>query len=515
MEEDKQKMREYLELLFKNKSNEEYIKIAIRHRYNSTFGYHYFKLVQDAESYINTNKGLFDIYAGLATTVEKSGDAKYLGSRNCLAFDFDSKDYKDNILTHRDIIDAFKSIGLYYHLMIDSGHGYHIYIYTERTTDIERITNLNKRIAEKLGADIKGTLPTQILRVPQTFNYKDSVTKGVNTVYKSEKIRPYTLDELERRFARNTVVYNDTKERKLKSLDSDMYCVAKMLEGVPKGHRNTCLGRITKYYQLKGYSKANVREIIREWNNRCLPPKEFKEVDQDFERYWETDYKLLGCDFADERLQSIVFSYCDKYSCKYHNRGSMKIDLLTEKEYILDNNYLEDRVMRKLKGYDYLVLSILITNENGLNTNQIQEKLTPRRGNNSCISKPKLYEVLTNLVEMGYLECTESKLRNQPRFYKVKKLKNYGKGYTRLLYSASILMINKCITQNEYLIYIYLARNLQKSESMSYDNIANALDMEKSNISRYVTGLEKAGLLQIDKVVNGKGVVCNRYTILG
>lgn len=508
-------MRDYLELLFKDKDSEEYIKIAARNRFTDGFSYHYFKSIEEAEIFIDRNRGKSDVYAGLATTLQKSGEKEYLSSRNCLAFDFDAKDFEGNKLNHRDILEIFKSIGLYYHLMIDSGHGYHVYAFTERTTDIDRITELNKQIATKLGADPKGTLPTQILRVPQTFNYKEEQTKQVVTVHMNNNIRLYSLEELEKRFVKNLNPYMDTKERKIKRIKSDMFCVMEMLKGVPKGHRNTALGRIIKYYQQRGYSEANVKEIIREWNNRCDPPKDFKEVLSDFDGYWNTDYKLLGCDLTDTRLQSILSCYCDKHSCNYRSKGNIKIDKITEKEYILDNNYLGDRTMRKNKGYDYLVLSVLITNENGLNTKQIQEKLTSRKNNKCCISKPKLYEVLDNLVKQGFIECIESKNRTIPNFYKIKQIKNYGKGYTRLLYSSSILMINKCITQNEYLIYIYLARNLQKSTSVTYEDIANSLDMDKSNISRYIKGLENVGLLQIEKIVNDKGVVCNRYTIIG
>ncbi len=504
------KMHEYLQLLYSDKYESEFIKIATRHPIIGNFAYNYFDTVEDAEKYIDLNRGKFDVYAGLATTIDRSGKEELIGSRNCLAFDFDIKDYEGN-LSHKDILEKFKSIGLYYHLMIDSGHGFHVYVFTERTKDIERITSLNKKIAEQLNADIKGTLKTQILRVPQTFNYKEKLYKNVSTIFTAKKIRYYSLDELERRF-KNKFSTEDTIIRKLDKLKSDMYCVMEMLKGVPEGHRNTALGRIVKYYQVRGYSKANVKEIIREWNSRCSPPKKFSEVERDFNSYWEKDYNLLGCTLTDSRLQSIISKYCDKYKCGYCSKGDYAV--LAEREFLVDNHYLEERTMRKLNGYDYLVLSLLIANVGGLNTNQVQEKLTPRKGFKCCISKPKLYQVLKNLVKEGFIDCTESKRMNEPNFYKVKNRNNFGKGYTRLLYSSSNLFINKNITQNEYLVYIFLAKRLQQCKSVTYDDIANALNMDKPNISRYIKGLEDAGLLQVRKQYNEKGFLCNKYILM-
>lgn len=498
-----------------DKPDNELIKVSLRNRKTKGFSNEYFKSIDKTIDFVDRNKGIHDVYVGLATTINENGAKENLGSRCCIAFDFDSKDYADSNLTFRDIIEIFKSIGLFYHLIVDSGHGFHVYLYIERTNDIERVIKINKEIALKLGADMKAILPTQSLRIPDTYNFKNEEVKKVSTIWTCPNIREYKLEELEKRFSNKNNRYEDLKERKLPLIKSDMFCVTNMLKGVPTGHRNTCLGRIVKYYQQNGYKKEVVKEIIREWNNRCSPPKKINEIESDFNNYWEEDYKLLGCNIKDKRRQSILSCYCDSYNCPYRINGEIRIDSVTEKQYVLDNNYLEDKTMRKLKGYDYLILSVLITNENGLNTSQIQEKLISRINKKMCISKPKLYETLERLVKLGYLDFIENKRRNEPNFYKIKKISNYGKGYTRLLYSASILMINKCITQNEYLIYIFLSRNIQKCRSVTYDDIANSLDIAKPNISRYIKNLEKVGLLQIDKVVNNKGVLCNRYIIIG
>jgi len=74
------------------------------------------------------------MYFTLATTNGAGGTKQDLKTRTVLAFDFDKKDLGQDF-NHIDIINRFKAIGLWYHILVDSGHGYHAYTCIEPTQE--------------------------------------------------------------------------------------------------------------------------------------------------------------------------------------------------------------------------------------------------------------------------------------------------------------------------------------------------------------------------------------------
>ena len=60
-------------------------------------------------------------------------------------------------------------------------------------------------------------------------------------------------------------------------------------------------------------------------------------------------------------------------------------------------------------------------------------------------------------------------------------------------------------------MFITLVRNLSLNKSATYDQLAEDLDMHKSNIAKCIKHLEKERCLIIEKVGNEKGVECNKY----
>jgi DNA-binding IscR family transcriptional regulator len=260
-----------------------------------------------------------------------------------------------------------------------------------------------------------------------------------------------------------------------------------------------------------GLTKERALKNVLEWDARCSPPKGAKETTADFERYWNAKYNLLGCKCKDNAtMQGIIDKFCDPFYCKTRINGADEtIDGIQIEILRLDNNLWSVKNMERLKGFHYLILSLLYFYEEGLNTKRIKEILTNRKSKRKAISDPTLYSVLDDLVKYNYVSCTKGK----PNFYQALPIANYAKGYTRIAYTTGLLLINEVITQTEYLIYLYLAMSIQKGTSMTYENIGKDLDIDSKNINKYIKNLVSTGILKIDKkYIESRGIYYNRYT---
>ena len=520
-----QNLKNYLKLLFDfdpvtddfKLKPQEYVRIkAIKPREHNTplIKTWYIKNVSELEDIIKKYKYNWNLYIGLATTKGKNETAEYMLARKVMFLDFDLKDYPQ----YNDVKDFEQHIKrnlhyLFYHAVVDSGNGYHFYFATQRTVDNSRATRINKNLAKILGADPKAVLPTQLMRLPTSLNLKHDA-KPVNIIcnnYGNPNFKPYSLNKLEKivSYAKQSAKVKEVQQLPPKEYNktSGYFCIEKMLaEGVQQGERNFCLGRITKYLQLKGYHYSNGLKVALEWNQRCNPPKSVNEVAVDFKRYWESDYKLLGCKLEDKTKQSILNRYCDRYKCKTIFNNS-KANIKT-KEIEMDNNFLKNNVIRKLRGNHYLILSVLYVHDKGLTYNSISQEITNPTTKKPCISRKTLYRILNDLVEMKYIS------HDQYGTYRLIKFPNFGQGATKYYYSASILLINGIIKQQDYLIYLCLVRNQQQNKSTTYDQISDDTGISKGHVCEHIQNLFKAKILDITKSYTDKGILCNTYTLI-
>lgn len=171
--------------------------------------------------------------------------------------------------------------------------------------------------------------------------------------------------------------------------------------------------------------------------------------------------------------------------------------------------------MKKLSGDHYLVLTILLTDINknaGITIDRILDRLTNNITKKPCISRSTLDKILGDLKSKSFISVLEPKIKNEKKLYKIKDERHWGQGYTRMLFSSSLLRINKIINKQEYLVYIALIKRHQKNESLAYEKLESDLNLDKSNIGKYIRNLEKKGVIQIAKEVNEKGTMYNKYT---
>lgn len=482
-------------ILFRHElgKNEHYYVEYFNKETGIPFEKHY-KTIYEMSADIDRYRPYNNIFVSLATTNGIDRKKENLQSRGVLAFDFDNKDYPKGI-NHKDILKKFQKLGLYYHCMVSSGRGYHVYLLTEPTKDIDRLVAINKAIAQRLGADMGGTSPTQILRVPGTYNFKDNTQRLCNIIYLQADPRKRIEHSIDKLYKKYISSIGDSNIRYVPT-NNISPCIAGILKGVPDGHRNFALGRLTKHLQRTNYSKVSAFEVIREWNNKCSPPEDIAKVEVDFNNYWEGDYKLLGCRTDNKEIQEVLSNYCNQHECNKADKFEM-IHLLktVDIEYKIADKirYGGDRAM--LNGNHITIISILKVHDAGLNTKQLQEELTSTITKKCIMSKPTLFKVLKELEELNVIECIESQQRNLSNFYKLKDIKALENEKFVLSYQAVQRYLDGAITQGALRLYCYMLYRLSKGENVVQEEIARELNTDQSVISKHIDNLAEARYL--------------------
>lgn len=506
-----------------NLEEDEYIRImAIKSENDKIVLTKFFKHKSEIKDFVGKYKYNYNIYIGLSTTKGQCGTEKYMYKRKVILLDFDKKDYPE----YSDVVDFSTHIkgrikALFNHMIVDTGHGYHFYIATNKCKNNERMAKINKELAEILGADIKATLTTQVARLPTSINLKEQDNTKVVTIVANnlesspDKFKPYNLLKLEK-IIENQIKNQKLLERKPKEPSreftqcSSYYCIEAMLsEGVRQGERNFALGRITNYLRdIKGYTEYNALKAVLDWNLRCQPPKNDNVVEHDFNSYWNGKYKLLGCNVPNEKDQQTIYRFCDKSLCNsiFEDSGN---GIVEGEELCFDNNIIKNTYLRNLSGYHYMIISIMDFHKKPMTRKAIVKALTGRKTKKCCISDNTLRKVLNELIAKKLISYEE-----YSKLYFLEDISNYGAGYTRYYYSATLLLINKIISPKEYLVYLCLIRNLQNNSNVTYDTLADNLNMDKGDISRAIKGLYDAGAITIDKSYNEKGKIYNAYKIV-
>lgn len=487
---DKDMQLEFMKFLFEDKGSEEYITIyGIDKKDNQKSTTKHFKTINGAIRYINKIKYNYDVYVSLATTDGTGRSTDNLISRNVLAFDFDTEG-----IDIKEIIKLFKKIGLYYHVMIKSGHGFHVYIKTERTESISELVKINSIITAKLGADLNSCKVTQILRVPDTFNYKDKEAKRVIGIWISEKIRNYTIAELISKYKKEGLdTYNTLKFKNMP------YCIEEILKGVSQGDRNFCLGRLTKYFQIQGKTYEEANRLLESWNTRNTPPLAINELNKCFKKYWEGPYQLMGCICQNPEKQTLISKYCDKASCsridKYERVYEENEELIafTFNELKLVNNRKKNGIV--LNGNHLVISSILKNSVVGLTYKELEGHLINADTNKSCCSRPTILKVIKELESIGMIKKIYGNRKTICDRYQYVQRQDHRK----IMFTKEIFKryINGDIDQTALKIYLYMKYRLAQSKNVVEGELAEDLRVSQQAISKVIRQLANAGYLKI------------------
>ena len=169
--------------------------------------------IDDLVEYLSTSeKYYYNTYFNLSTTDGKGRTTENQKTRTCLVFDIDKKDLNINEL--QELCNQ-AGLHLHYHLIVMSGNGYHVYVFIEPTDDLQAVEEVQRAIALRLKADLKATLKTQVMRVPNTFNIKDSNNKRKVYILHKEKretIKRKTIEHFQKqlKFQNTNININKT-----------------------------------------------------------------------------------------------------------------------------------------------------------------------------------------------------------------------------------------------------------------------------------------------------------------
>ena len=475
------KENEYIRILRLSKKNDEEFQ-------NIDF----FKNIDDVVDFCTSKKCLScNTYFTLATTNAESGQAKDLKKAYTLGFDFDKKDYPKGF-NHKDVLNRFRDINLKYHMIVDSGHGYHVYVFLEETDDLERVNKVTKAIATKIGSDLGATKITQVLRVPCTYNTKDK-RKMVKVIHMEDiSHKRYDIDNLHKRFCYEEELGEDVNTRYLHNNTNMKPCVVEVIQNGSKEHCNNLdLQKIVIELRHRNKSLEHVKHITSEWNVK----NEISWSKNELEYQTEKMYKdLLTTDFG--------CANCSKREeCTAINHSNFEYN---EDEKILDMTESDMRYLKKSKrkgvrtmeGSELVVYGILKNHIEGLSREELIGELTYKK---KCLfSKNTLTKILNNLEDNKFIKCETV---NKFKLYKVVETKSKIELKYRVSYAATYECIKGHITTDELRLYNFM-RYLHHKEQrenpqalkgnlfqMTQIDIAKELGVTQGRVSQMLNNL--------------------------
>lgn len=498
----------------------------------------------------------YDLYVQLATNRgKKDGLKTSQRQRRVLFLDFDIKDFPD-MKDAQDCTSMVKSIlpNLFIHACIATGHGYHLYISIKPTCKINELVKLNKELVEILHADEQAASPTQIARIPCSYNHKQDdktydygndknkwiLVREVFNLYKvGERFKAYQTGYIKR------LIDNCQKETKAKEVlekqewqydrlnDYPCYlCIRKVMEeGADQGQRNFWHGRIVKMLQKEGYTESKIYAACEDYNEKCRPPKDKTEIESDTKRFIENqEYKLLGCyeAFSDLTKREWIYEQCDKAYCgTYHSGARLSIEEADSAK--INKKILKNRHIRNMTGNEFLIITLLdvygdTKGRTGFRVKHLKKLLYSSVTGKSCISDRALRTLLCDMstdsikgktVKKKIIEMKPDRKKpndfNENRLKLTRKLKEFQEGYIEFYFSIAGALIDGRISQKQYIVFLTLLRNLSLGKSVTYTQLADDLGIDESNIRKHIKKLEDERCLIVAKQYSEKGKECNQY----
>lgn len=378
----------------------------------------FFYNIDDAIKYLSGRSRLgINTYYNLSLTDGAGGTDTNLTTRSVIALDFDKKDFDDDF-SHKDLIDKFKSIGMWYHTLIDSGNGYHAYICIESTTDINKVIKVTQAIGGRLGADNKAMKSTQILRVPFSFNVKDqSQHKQVNILhmYDRSTIKRYNINKLYSRFCENAKFQEATENRvtdyTINNTNIPLCIESLMLEGSKEYSRYNDLQKIVVTLRDRNKSLNEIKALCREWSDKSNYNDNLDyRVEHIYNNLTYVKMNCEGCKHSESCFSRVESDF--SFSPEFNILTMCE----TQTSKLKPNKRKGVKVM---ESNDLLIYSILKNHMDGLYREELEKELTYKK---KCrLSKNILSKALLNLEENSFIAVD---IIDRKKFYKVKTTRN-------------------------------------------------------------------------------------------
>jgi len=450
----------------------------------------YFNALEGLVDYLSDPRGKdFNSYFNLATTDGQGGKTGNLVKRTALGFDFDKKKEAEGF-NHKDVTERFKKIGLYYHALIDSGHGYHAYTMIEPTDDLQAVQAVQEQLGKQLKADKEALKKTQVLRAPGTLNNKEK-PKPVNIIFLEQDIKRKSIKDLYERHCKVSVD-NKVTSGLLQNTNIPLCIVDILTNGSSKGTRYSDLKKIVVTLRQRNKTLNEILETVKEWA-----------VKSGFNDNLE--YR------AHHIYDNLKYARLDCEGCKYFAKCR---GIQSDFNFPLESITMTETRARTLKesrrkgvktmsGNALLVYGILENHNDGLFRNQIIKEITHK--GTTILSPKTLTAALDNLEENGFISSTTGKRK----FYKVEPIRSKIELTFTLSYAAVYEAAKGMISTEELRLYTYMRylHNVQQREDfkalrgnlfqINQTDLAKDLGVTQGRISKMIESLLNNRMLTI------------------
>lgn len=514
------KNNEYIRVFQTNNKETKQVEFKEINEFNNI---EYFKNIDDfIEFAFSKNNYYLNTYFNLATTNGSGGKFEDLEYRYCLAFDFDKKELGEDF-NSKDILNLFSKINLHYHMLVDSGNGFHAYVLIEPTREHKLVEEVTKTLAKKLNADLNACKTTQVLRVPYTWNVKDK-RKRVNLINCDETIYRYNIEKLAKKYCREVKTTDNTNIKYI--LDTKIpNCIAEILKnGSKDGCKNADLQKIVVALRLRNKTLTQVKAITDEWN--AISENSFSDT--------ELEYQV---NYMYDKLKSVDFG-CS--NCNKSNECWSKIEsdfIYTEEDILINmaHKYAKDLKYKNRKGAKIMtgnqlfIYNVLLNNKDReLDIEEITELITYKKKKkikNVAMSEKTLRDTLKELLENDYITRQKGNARAGIKdTYKVNEVRcKVDKQFT-ISYFTTLAVIWGIISTEELRLYSHMRykQDLLVKEGKAKGNIlrinqeelAKDLGVSQPRISEMIDGLLDTKILDIwETKINDNGFMYYTYRL--
>lgn len=478
-----QKLKTFFEIQSKGKTNNEYINLAttfIDSNGEKQFHYISFSTVEEALAVANVHKNS-DLFFGIALTDGQGAEIENVVSSNIIGLDFDYAE--GNKPNATDFTDFFRNkLKIFISALVDSGHGYHVYIAIEKTYDLEYWHKTSQRLQRYFKADGQAIRINQLLRFPTSYNYKGQERKKCKLIYVNEGV-PYSLNKI------NLIIDQYEKQEGDNAYLVVRSCIENMLNGVKEGYRNFALSCIVPEFKRLNRSYEECRDAVLSFNMKCLPPENESKVLNSFKKLWDSNiYTFPGCYFKDSTKNDFVKQFCAGKCYAFEERQYIEKSTKIE----IPKCFIEPKILKSLNGAEVSLLLFIYANK------EIDIKSLK-----TLFSYNTLTSYVNHLVDLNFIEFAGTNSV---------KIRKHITNKISIDSRVFELCLRKKITKNEAKVYYCIAFLNSIKERTTITHIAEMLNMGKGNVSEIIQKLKEGGLISIFKKCNGAGYIYKVYS---
>ncbi|MDK0616250.1 hypothetical protein P5E77_15665 [Clostridium perfringens] len=511
----KYKVKKFLNTIFREI---DFTKENIRTLQTNKNGYtkvSYFADIDELTDYSTSKYSSYNnTYFQLATTDGAGGTTENLLYRYCLAFDFDKKDLGQEF-NHKDIINKFRELKIYCHAIVDSGNGYHAYVLINKTDRLDLVQEVQEVLCNRLGADKKAILSTQILRIPYTFNVKNKL-KMVRIVHLADRNNSnFKVYDIEFLHNKNCISKSEKQENECNNNKKIVFtlnstnipkCIENILiTGTQEGDRYKDLCNIIVALRNRNKNYADIKEVCKEW---ALKSNYNDNLNYRIEHIYNNKKALeLDC----KECKEFAECYNRVLSDFSYSENDTLITVAENTQKYLKNS--KRKGAKVMKPNDLLVYCILKNHNDGLTREEIQQELTytkKKQVKNVALSDRTLKDTIKSLLDNGFITVKKGiKKLGEKDQYLLKESRSRVELNYDISFSATYECVKGNISTEELRLYNYMRYLHHKKQredtgalkgnlfQVNQVELAKDLDVTQGRISQMIENLLDEKLLSI------------------